>query len=666
MSNLSILEDLNPRQREAVTATEGPVLVIAGAGSGKTRVITRRITYLIEEKGVAPREIYAATFTNKAAREMKRRVASPMGLTERFTICDATDQIGLLRNAINELGHNPKYLKPANVREIISLAKMALLEGEAAVEFIEKKRDRDQAEIYRLYQRRLRESDAVDFDDLLLMVVKLWRENPEVLKHYQERFRYVLVDEYQDTNLAQFELVQLLAGGHRNICVVGDEDQSIYSWRGADIRNLLDFQKQFPEAVTIRLEQNYRSTGNILAAAAGVIERNTQRLGKKLWTESEKGDPILVIDAADEREEAKRIARQMLLLRAEGLPLDEIAIFYRANALSRVYEEALREHEIEYRVVGGVGFYDRLEIKDLLAYLQAIVNPGNALALLRIVNRPKRGIGKMAVSRLVSFADARRLPLFEVLSNAEHLKEAGLKGKALAGGKQLADWIVEWSLLADKATLREMAENILEKTEYVARLGDPKALEVISRTENINEFLGALDQYAQQAPDADLGDYLETVALRAAGDEETRGPGVSLMTVHNAKGLEFDVVFIVALEKDLFPNARAVREQGHYEEERRLFYVALTRARKRVYLSHTHTRFLYGSSQWPSPSQFLYEIPKKLRVSLERAKLKALKHEPPKRKPEAAPRNESLPFSSSPPSPPPDISRDGAAEEMPF
>ncbi len=655
MSDSSLLEGLNPQQREAVVTTEGPVLVIAGAGSGKTRVITRRITYLIDEKGVSPWEIFAATFTNKAAREMKHRVAqlcrsvdtqrlpvatfhsqcvsvlrheaAAVGLSPKFSICDDTDQTGLLRDCINALGHSPKILPPASVREVISLAKMRLIEGEDAWGFIETIRDKDQADIYLEYQRRLRASDAVDFDDLLLLVVRLWSENPQLLESYQRRFRYVLVDEYQDTNLAQFELVRLLTQSHHNLCVVGDEDQSIYSWRGAEITNLLEFKKHFPEAKIIRLEQNYRSTGTILDAASAVIARNTQRLGKELWTEDGAGDPIVEIDAENEYKEARQIVGEIVTLHAHGLPLDEIALFYRVNSLSRVYEEVLRECRVPYQVIGGVGFYDRAEIKDLLAYLQVIANPGNALSLLRILNAPKRGIGKSAEQKLLTHADSLHLSLFEILLSPTLLREAGLKGKAAEAAQQLANWFVEWTAQLERLTFRELVEDILHKTDYEAALGDPKSIEVLSRKENIREFLGALEQFESENPEMSLANYLETVVLRQASDQPRTGEerGVSLMTVHNAKGLEFDVVFLVALEKDLFPNARAVRDQGHSEEERRLFYVAITRARRRLYISHAQMRRLYGEVNWPTPSQFLFEIPDSLRVKLEDADLPPLR-----------------------------------------
>jgi DNA helicase-2/ATP-dependent DNA helicase PcrA len=408
--------------------------------------------------------------------------------------------------------------------------------------------------------------------------------------------------------------------------VVGDEDQSIYSWRGAEITNLLEFQKHFPEARIIRLEQNYRSTGNILSAAAALIARNTQRLGKTLWTEGGAGDPILEIDAESAEIEAREIVTQVEQMHYEGLPYEEMAIFYRVNALSRVYEEALRDARVPYRVIGGVGFYDRAEIKDLLSYLQLVANPGHTPALLRVINKPARGIGKTAFANLVRYCTDRRITLFEAIMDAGRLSEAGLKGRAASGALDLARLVTEWTLLSKTATLRQLAEAIVRDTNYMESLGDPKSLEALSRTENIQEFLGALDEYTKENVDASLDIYLERVALRSADEKDVPNAGVSLMTVHNAKGLEFDVVFIVALEKEVFPNARALRDQGHAQEERRLFYVALTRARKRVYVSHVQRRLMYGAQQWPTPSIFFHEIPKHLRVPLRRASLGPVPH----------------------------------------
>ncbi|HBF33307.1 TPA: ATP-dependent DNA helicase PcrA [Candidatus Sumerlaeota bacterium] len=643
-----LLRGLNSVQQEAVTRTEGPLMIIAGAGSGKTRVITHRIAWLITEKQVHPWRIFAATFTNKAAKEMRyrvlqlcqsadakklaigtfhaqcaailRRESDSAGLTPQYTICDSSDQIALLRNCVDELGFDKKHLTPGSAQEIISLAKMKLLEGQEAYDFIEARRGEQYARVYERYQQHLRKSDAVDFDDLLLLVVKIWQDNPAILEHYQSRYQYILVDEYQDTNLAQFEIVRLLAGKHHNLCVVGDEDQSIYSWRGAEITNLLEFQERFPDAFIIRLEQNYRSTGSILEASHAVISRNTQRLGKRLWTDGAKGDPIIVLEGANETDEARRIAEQIARLRYSGTPLDEMAIFYRVNALSRVYEDALRQAQIPYRVVGGIRFYDRKEIKDLIAYLQVIVNPGNLIALLRIINEPKRSLGDTAVSKLVGYAHDNNSSVFEVLLDPTLLAAAGLKGKTANSASTFANMIAQWRYKAEKVTPRELVESILAQTGYKEAMGDPKAIETAGRLENIDEFLNALDEFHEQMPEAALFDYLELIALRGADEGEVGGTGsVSLMTIHNAKGLEFDVVFIAALEKDIFPNARAVREQNHNEEERRLFYVALTRAKKRAYLCNAWARRLYGHTEPAYPSIFLNEIPRDMRISLKEA-----------------------------------------------
>lgn len=682
---------LNPPQQEAVTSVEGPLLIIAGAGSGKTRVITHRIAYLLEDKRVEPWQIFAATFTNKAAREMKSRVArlcdaadtsrlsiatfhsqcanilrneaEHFGLTPRFTICDATDQSAIIKACMDELKIPKKAAKPREVREAISLAKMALKEGDDAAAFIGRSHSAQYAKIYAAYQEKMRQSDAVDFDDLLLLVARFWRENSENLAKYQNRYHYVLVDEYQDTNLAQFEIVRLLTEKHRNLCVVGDEDQSIYSWRGAEISNLLEFQKHFAEARIIRLEQNYRSVGNILAAAHEVIQRNTQRLGKELWTDQDMGDPVIHIEASSETDEAGRIAQEIKILQYQGMPLSQVAIFYRVNALSRVYEDALRKAKLPYQVVGGLRFYDRAEIKDILAYLQALSNPSNLIALLRILNRPSRSIGKVTESRIINFARERALPVVALISREDLLREAGVTGKAAKGALELAGILHDARQHLATAGLRGTVEWILQETGYQGWLGDPKAFETASRLENIEEFMGSIDQFVEQQPDATLDDYLEMVALRSEESEEAATETVSLMTVHNAKGLEFDVVFVVALERDLFPNGRALREQMHDEEERRLFYVALTRARQRVYLSNAFTRRLYGRSEWPAPSRFLREIPARFMKKRDSVQLDPLTPTAPEPAPfgfsAAPPHDPSEP--APPPPPPPDME-----DDMPF
>lgn len=660
-----LLERLNPPQRAAVTTTDGPLLVISGAGTGKTRVVTHRIAYLIEEKKIAPWRIFASTFTNKAAREMAGRIdhlcrtsdtarlpiatfhshcarilrseSKAAGLTPRYSICDETDQAAVVRDCLRELGHDPKLMTVGDLLSVISLAKMKLLEGDSAEVYIESLRSAEYAEVYRLYQHRLRSSDAVDFDDLLLLVVKIWREDADILRIYQDRYPYIMVDEYQDTNMAQFEFLRLLSAKYRNLCVVGDEDQSIYSWRGAEITNLLEFQRHFPEAQIIRLEQNYRSTGSILAAADAVIARNQQRLGKTLWTESEQGDPIVVLDALSDRDEARIIANEMLRLYQQGIALQEIALFYRINALSRLYEDALRELNLPYRVIGGVRFYDRAEIKDILSYLQVVENPNNTLSLLRIINRPRRGLGDTALSKILAYADAQKITVFEVLIDSEKLAAAGIKGKTARGALDLGERLLEWAGRKAKWPLKKLVADILSKTDYEASLGDPRSIEVLARLENIKEFQNAIAEYQDQQPEAALAGFLESIALRSVDKEEgADNRGISLMTVHNAKGLEFDVVFVAALEDEVFPNARAVREQGSVEEERRLFYVAMTRGRKRVYLSFANMRKLYNQAVWPTPSAFIHEIPQSMRVAYEEADL-----------PNLVPTEERLPKSDS-------------------
>jgi DNA helicase-2/ATP-dependent DNA helicase PcrA len=636
----SALEDLNDPQREAVEATEGPVLVVAGAGSGKTRVITHRIAHLIQDRSVPAWQIFAATFTNKAAREMQdrvydlldapaqarlsiatfhslcarllRRQAEKAGLTSRFTILDEVDQKAVVKACMKRLEIDPKYLSPAQALERIGQAKIRLMGPEDAGELFAGSRGDEYLEIYRNYERTLSSNDAVDFDDLLLKVVRLFVHDPETLEAYRDRYRYILVDEYQDTNLVQFRLVELLAGQSRNLCVVGDEDQSIYSWRGAEIGNLLNFDKAFPETRLIRLEQNYRSTKTILAAADAVIRRNTERLGKTLWTDGEQGDPVVVVEAASGQGEAAFVAEEIRTLnRAEGIPYGEIGVFYRVNALSRVFEEQLRSEDIPYRVVGGVRFFDRLEVKDVLAYLQVTACPASGMALARIINRPRRGVGEKTLRKLEGFALERGLPLTATLTDEEALAQIGAKARKSLG--VLAGMFGKWRGKIDKVPLAALAEEIIEDVGYLESFGDPESLEAITRTQNVEEVLVSMREFGKTAETRTLIDYLEHVALTSSADEGEEGEErVSLMTLHSAKGLEFRAVFIVGLEDNIFPNPRAIEEQQSAEEERRLFYVGITRAKERLHVSHARERTLYGRPDWQTPSSFLSELPDEL------------------------------------------------------
>jgi DNA helicase-2/ATP-dependent DNA helicase PcrA len=634
MSVHDLLDKLNPQQLAAVTTTDGPLLVIAGAGSGKTRVITHRIAYLIREKGVPAWQIFAATFTNKAAEEMRvrigrlvpgadtarlsistfhslcvgilRREAQHVGLTSRFTICDDSDQLALIKDCIRNL---EVPLKADQIRNYIGTAKTLMLGPQAANEQLGFDLGPGAAQVYKQYQDRLLANDAVDFDDLLLHVVKIFKEHPDVLEHYHDRWRYILVDEYQDTNRVQFEFVQLLAGKHGNICAVGDEDQSIYSWRGAEIENLLNFPKLFEGTQIIRLEQNYRSTETILQAASAVIANNTQRLGKELWSERGVGDPITLIVGQTERDEAAQVIQTIVWLRKLfGIRLNDVAIFYRVNALSRVYEDQLRQRGLAYRVIGGIKFYERAEIKDLLCYLRLCINPRDGMALGRVINKPTRGIGDKTLSKLYNDAVRDGVSVWDVLREAAAGKVDGISKRTLGGIREFIGFVREWGEFAKNHEPQEVLRRILLDTQYEAWLGDARDLETISRKENIAELVSAVDEYQRANSGSTLDDYLERVALVSATDELSAEDAVSLMSLHTAKGLEYPAVFMIGMEEPIFPSQRAVAE-GNYEEERRLFYVGITRARDWLFLSRADSRNLYGRPAYNMPSQFLTEVP---------------------------------------------------------
>jgi len=637
-----LLENLNPPQREAVTTTEGPLLIIAGAGSGKTRVITYRVAYLVCECAVLPGQILAATFTNKAADEMRERVrhllggdrsmpfaistfhawcarvlrqeAEKVGIARDFTICDEDDQISVLKEVFRGLGLDAKSgpIHPGQARWVIDQAKMRL---EGSEEVRHQSADRVRAElygdIYVAYQQMLRRNNALDFGDLIAEVVRLFETDRATLEAYQEHYRYLMVDEYQDTNHVQYRLVAALASKYRNICVVGDEDQSIYSWRGADLGNLLDFQKRFPDARLIRLEQNYRSTQNILGAASQVIARNRERLGKTLWTDRGKGPPILGFEGDTDRDEADQVVRLIEWFHHDCfIPYCEMAVFYRTNALSRLFEERLRGADIAYRVIGGLRFYDRKEIKDLLAYLRVIANPHDSMALARIINTPRRGIGEKTVGEILARVVRDNRTFFETI---EAMRAENELGKA--ADRKIADFLAQlkdWAERARSSSIANLLDTVLQETGYIESLGDPASLEVISRRENIDELKNAIVQFETDRPDATLRDFLEYTSLRTSVDEyEAEENSVSLMTIHCAKGLEFRVVFLVALEGDIFPHYLTMQE-GKLEEERRLFYVGVTRAKDVVCLSYAGNRFTHGQSHWNSPSLFLKEIPHEL------------------------------------------------------
>jgi DNA helicase-2/ATP-dependent DNA helicase PcrA len=627
------LANLNPAQREAVLHTEGPLLVIAGAGSGKTRVLTHRVAHLISAIGVKPNEILAITFTNKAAGEMRERLmtmlgpvaraiwiltfhsacgrilrseAERLGYRSNFTIYDSADQVRLVKQCLEELEKDPKRFVPRGVHAQISNAKNQLVTPAMYAERISSFYDQTIAEAYELYQRKLAASNAVDFDDMLMLTVQILENFPDARKHWQNAFRYVLVDEYQDTNHAQYRLLQLLAEHHHNICAVGDPDQSIYAFRGADIRNILEFERDFPETRTIPLEQNYRSTNAILEAANSVIANNSERKEKRLWSELGDGDPVRVIEVEDEQAEARYVAAQIAGLVEEGFSGSEIAIFYRMNAQSRVLEQTLRLHQIGYQVIGGPRFYERAEIKDATAYLQVLDNPADAVSLMRIANRPKRGIGDTTISRLVTYAENHGLTLFDALDRPT---EAGLGTaavKAVTGLKNLLDSLRS---AAQELEVPELLQAVLERSGTLEAYDAERTIEARGRVENLEAFVDGARQYTQEAEEPTLSGFLQEISLYsdqdALGEEQSN---VTLMTIHNAKGLEFRAVFVVGVEEEIFPSVRSIEEQG-VEEERRLFYVGLTRAEEKLTLTHASSRLLWGRTTSHLPSRFLDELP---------------------------------------------------------
>jgi ATP-dependent DNA helicase UvrD/PcrA len=627
------LADLNPAQREAVLATEGPVLVVAGAGSGKTRVLTYRIAHLVAAVGVKPQEILAITFTNKAAGEMRerletvvgqiartmwvmtfhaacgrilRREAPRLGYRSNFTIYDQADQVRLVKQCLEELDRDPKRFVPRGIHAQISNAKNQLISPEEYKNRVASFYDQTVADVYELYQRRLLNSNAADFDDLLMLTVEVLDRFPEARTKWQKAFRYVLVDEYQDTNHAQYRLLQLLAGEHKNVFAVGDPDQSIYAFRGADLRNIMEFERDFGGAKQIALEQNYRSTNAILRAANAVITENRERKPKNLWSELGEGDPVRVVEVEDEHAEARFVAAEIAGLVDEGFSGSEIAIFYRTNAQSRVLEDVLVRQDIPYQVIGGPKFYERAEIKDAIAYLQVIDNPSDAISLTRIANRPRRGIGDASLARLQTYADAHGLSLWEAL---EHPEEAGCGGAPLKAIDKFRTLMQSSMASAPELQVPELLERVLEQSGYLEALEAERTIEAQGRMENLQELVGVAREYQENAESPTLSEFLQQISLFSDQDaiEEERSL-VTLMTLHNAKGLEFRAVFLIGMEEGVFPHSRSIEEQG-LEEERRLCYVGLTRAQERLVLTHAAARSLWGSRGYNMPSRFLDELP---------------------------------------------------------
>ncbi len=634
-----LLNGMNDRQAEAVQTTEGPLLIMAGAGSGKTRVLTHRIAYLIDEKMVNPWNILAITFTNKAAREMReraeklkteaqdcliatfhsmcvrilRREADHIGYNRNFTIVDPGEQRTLMKRILKNLNLDPKKWNERAILGTISNAKNDLIDEVAYANLAGDMYTEIVAKCYTAYQKELRQSEAMDFDDLIMLTLRLFDQNPDVLTYYQQRYQYIHVDEYQDTNHAQYQLVKLLASRFKNICVVGDADQSIYGWRGADMKNILDFEKDYPEAKVVLLEENYRSTKTILQAANEVIRNNRNRRPKNLWTQNEDGEEIVYYRANDEQDESLFVARTIDQLSREGYSHKDFAVLYRTNAQSRTVEEALLKSNIPYTMVGGTKFYSRKEIRDVISYLNLIANPSDNISYERVVNEPKRGVGPGTVEKIRNFASSQEISLLDASAN---ILLSPVKGKAAQAVYDFANMLLDLRERLDDYTVTELVEAVLEKTGYAASLAAQATLESQARIENIEEFLSVTKNF-DESPDnpADesgldkLSRFLNELALIADTDDgDQESSEVTLMTLHAAKGLEFPVVFLVGMEENVFPLSRASEDEDELEEERRLAYVGITRAEKVLYLTNANSRMLYGKTSYNQPTRFLREI----------------------------------------------------------
>ena len=631
-----LLNGMNPRQKEAVIHTDGPLLIMAGAGSGKTRVLTHRIAYLIQEKNVNPWNILAITFTNKAAKEMKERVSrlirdggsevwvstfhsmcvrilrrdiDRIGYTRSFTISDPGEQQTLMKRILKERDIDPKKFNPRAILAEISNAKNELLTAEQYRDTATSYFQRIVADCYDDYQRELRRNQAVDFDDLIMLTARLFKESPETLQYYQAKFQYIHVDEYQDTNHAQYTLVQLLADRFRNICVVGDADQSIYGWRGADMENILNFEKDYSDAKVVLLEQNYRSTKYILQAANDVIGNNANRKDKKLWTDNHEGEKISYYRAQSEGDESRYVVSKIQEeMKKNGLGYGHFAVLYRTNAQSRKIEESLLQSNIPYKMVGGHKFYDRKEIKDVLAYLRLVANPDDNMSFERVVNVPKRGVGPGTVEKLRAFANQYDWSLLEAAQNVALTSITGKASKALEGfGHMLKDL----QKMQEYLPVTELVEELLKRSGYKESLELEKSLESESRLENIQEFLSVTQQFEKDnaGGETDLLTFLTDLSLVSDLDNlEAENGEVTLMTLHAAKGLEFPVVFLIGMEEGIFPLSRAMMEENELEEERRLAYVGITRAERKLYLTNAYSRVLYGRTQANTPSRFIQEI----------------------------------------------------------
>lgn len=633
-----LLNGMNDRQAEAVRTTEGPLLIMAGAGSGKTRVLTHRIAYLIDEKMVNPWNILAITFTNKAAREMKerayalnpatqdsliatfhsmcvrilRRDADHIGYNRNFTIVDPGEQRTLMKRILKQLDLDPKKWSERTILATISNAKNDLIDDVAYEAQAGDLYTQIVAKCYTAYQKELRQSEAVDFDDLIMLTLRLFDQNPEVLTYYQQKFQYIHVDEYQDTNHAQYQLVKLLASRFKNICVVGDADQSIYGWRGADMQNILDFEKDYPESKVVLLEENYRSTKTVLQAANEVIENNRNRRPKKLWTQNAEGEKITYYKASDENDEAIYVAGQIDQLVRSGKTYKDFAVLYRTNAQSRTIEEALLKSNIPYTMVGGTKFYSRKEIRDVISYLNLIANPSDNISFERVVNEPKRGVGPGTVDKIRDFATMQDMSLLEA---SQHIMLSGIKGKAAQAVWDFSMIIYNLRDRLDSLTVTELVEEVLNQSGYLNALSIQGTIEANARIENIQEFLSVTKNFDEKGSEEEetgletLSRFLNDLALIADTDDDSREASeVTLMTLHAAKGLEFPVVFLIGMEENVFPLSRASEEEAELEEERRLAYVGITRAEQILYLTNANSRLLFGRTNYNQPSRFIREI----------------------------------------------------------
>lgn len=636
----ALVKNMNSEQSEAVRTTEGPLLIMAGAGSGKTRVLTHRIAYLLDEKDVSPYNILAITFTNKAAKEMKARVehlvgeeaqviwmstfhsmcvrilrrdADRIGIERNFTIIDPTDQKSVIKDVLKSENIDSKRFEPRMFIGAISNLKNELKTPEDAQKEANDFHSQMVATVYKGYQRQLSRNEALDFDDLIMTTINLFERVPETLEYYQNKFQYIHVDEYQDTNKAQYTLVKLLANKFKNLCVVGDSDQSIYGWRGADIQNILSFEEDYPEAKTIFLEQNYRSTKNILNAANEVIKHNSERKPKGLWTANSGGDKIQYYEAMTERDEAEYVVKEIMKHQRSGKKYSEMAILYRTNAQSRVLEETFMKSNIPYTMVGGQKFYDRKEIKDLLSYLRVIANSNDDISLQRIINVPKRGIGPSSVEKIQTYALQNNISMFDALAEVDFI---GLSKKVTQECISFYEMIQNLIKEQEFLEISEIVDEVLQKSGYRDMLDREQSIESRSRLENLDEFMSVPKDYEENTPleEQSLINFLTDLSLVADIDEADTQNGVTLMTMHSAKGLEFPIVFIMGMEESLFPHIRAIKSEDDHEmeEERRICYVAITRAEELLYITNTTTRMLFGRSQSNMPSRFLKEIPEDL------------------------------------------------------